>query len=59
METEYMIDIREFCSFHDIEMSFVSSLNQSGLIELKKVNDEEFIEICAVTAVGEIYSFVL
>jgi hypothetical protein len=44
METEYMIDIREFCSFHDIEVSFVISLNHSGLIELKKVNDEEFIE---------------
>jgi hypothetical protein len=44
METEYMIDIREFCSFHNIEVSFVISLNQSGLIELKKVNDAEFIE---------------
>jgi hypothetical protein len=44
METEYMIDIREFCSFHNIEVSFVISLNQSGLIELKKVNDTEFIE---------------
>jgi chaperone modulatory protein CbpM len=44
METEYMIDIREFCSIHDIEVSFVISLNQSGLIELKKVNDAEFIE---------------
>jgi hypothetical protein len=44
METEYMIDIREFCSIHDIEVSFVISLNQSGLIELKKVDDGEFIE---------------
>jgi hypothetical protein len=44
METEYLIAVDEFCSIHKIEISFVSSLSQSGLIELKKVNDAEFIE---------------
>jgi hypothetical protein len=44
METEYLIAIDEFCSIHKIEISFISSLSQSGLIELKKVNDAEFIE---------------
>lgn len=44
METEYLIAIEEFCSIHNIEISFVSSLSQSGLIELKKVNDADFIE---------------
>jgi hypothetical protein len=45
METEYLIAIEEFCSFHNIELSFISSLSQSGLIEVKKVNDADFIEI--------------
>lgn len=44
METEYLIAVTEFCSNNNIEISFVSSLNQSGLIELKKVNDADFIE---------------
>lgn len=44
METEYLIAVDEFCSIHEIEISFVSSLSQSGLIELKKVNDADFIE---------------
>lgn len=44
METEYLIAIDEFCSVHNIENSFVISLNQSGLIQLKKINDADFIE---------------
>jgi hypothetical protein len=44
METEYLIAIDEFCSVHDIEISFVISLSHSGLIQLKKVNDADFIE---------------
>ncbi len=45
METAYLIAIQEFCSIHNIETKFVSALSQSGLIELKKVNDADFIEI--------------
>jgi hypothetical protein len=44
MENEYLIAIDEFCSVHRIEVSFVSQLNENGLIELKKVNDSQFIE---------------
>lgn len=44
METEDLIAVDEFCSIHEIEISFISSLSQSGLIELKKVNDADFIE---------------
>jgi hypothetical protein len=43
METEYLIAVEEFCSNNNIEISFISSLSQSGLIELKKVNDADFI----------------
>ena len=44
MDTEYLIAVDDFCSIHEIEISFVSSLSKSGLIELKKVNDTDFIE---------------
>jgi hypothetical protein len=44
METEYLIAIDEFCSSHNIEISFVSSLQQSGLIEITTIKDSAFIE---------------
>jgi MerR HTH family regulatory protein len=44
METEYMIAIDEFCSSHNIEISFVSSLQQSGLIQITTIKDSAFIE---------------
>jgi molybdopterin-guanine dinucleotide biosynthesis protein A len=45
MQTEYLIAIDEFCAIHDIEISFISSLQQTGLIEITKKNDTEFIDI--------------
>lgn len=45
METEYLISVDEFCANHNIEISFVSLLQQSGLIELTTVEEEGFIEV--------------
>jgi hypothetical protein len=44
METEYLIAIDEFCSSHNIEISFISSLQQSGLIEITTIKESAFIE---------------
>jgi chaperone modulatory protein CbpM len=44
METEYLIAIDEFCARHNIEISFVSSLQQSGLIEITTIKEAGFIE---------------
>ena len=44
METEYLIAIDEFCSNHKIDLSFISSLHQSGLIEITSIEETEFIE---------------
>jgi hypothetical protein len=44
METEYLIAIDEFCISHNIEISFVSSLQQSGLIEITTRKNSTFIE---------------
>jgi len=43
METEYLVAIDEFCTSHNIEISFISSLKQSGLIEIVSVKDSDFI----------------
>jgi len=44
METEYLIAIEEFCTSHNIEISFISSLQQSGLIEITTKQESSFIE---------------
>ena len=44
METEYLIAIDEFCTSHNIEISFISSLQQSGLIEITTKKESSFIE---------------
>jgi hypothetical protein len=44
METEYLIAIDEFCTSHNIEISFISSLQQSGLIEVTTIKEAGYIE---------------
>jgi chaperone modulatory protein CbpM len=44
MQTEYLIALDEFCANHNIEISFVSSLHQTGLIEIKTVKETVFID---------------
>jgi hypothetical protein len=44
MRTLKYIAIDEFCINHQIEISFVSSLQQTGLIEITTINETEFID---------------
>jgi hypothetical protein len=44
METGYLIAIDEFCSNHNIEISFINSLQQSGLIEITTIEESAFIQ---------------
>jgi len=44
MGTEYLIAVDEFCESHNIEISFISSLHQSGLIEITTIKNSGFIE---------------
>jgi hypothetical protein len=45
MDEKYLVAIDEFCASHKIEISFISSLHESGLIELKTISESEFIEV--------------
>jgi len=45
MQTEYLIAIDEFCAVQDIEDSFISALQQNGLIEITNVKEKGFIDI--------------
>ena len=44
MQTDYLIDIDEFCANHNIEISFISSLEQTGLIKIKTIKETGFID---------------
>ena len=44
MQREYLIAVEEFCACHDIEISFVNSLQQTGLIETTTIEGGWFID---------------
>ncbi len=44
MQTENLIAVSEFCINHNIEISFISSLQQTGLIEIYTIKETEFID---------------
>lgn len=44
MQSENLIPVNEFCYNHNIEISFISSLQQTGLIEITKVEETGFLD---------------
>jgi len=44
MGTNYLIAVDEFCANHNIEISFISSLQQTGLIEITTIKETGFID---------------
>ena len=45
MQKEYLIAIDEFCTIHNIEISFISSLQQTGLIEIRTIKESSYIDL--------------
>ncbi len=43
MQTEILISADEFCASHHIEISFIKSLQETGLIEMTVTEDAKFI----------------
>jgi len=44
MQTEYLIALDKFCANHNIEISFISSLQQTGLVEITTIKETGFID---------------
>lgn len=44
MDHKEYISIAEFCKCHHIQYSFIHSLNEYGLVEIKEIEEDEFIE---------------
>lgn len=45
MQTEEMIPASEFCIHHNIQLSFISSLQQSGLIEIIQQSEQVYVPL--------------
>ncbi len=43
MQTKNLIPVNEFCVHHHVEFSFISSLQECGLIEVERKQDSVFI----------------
>ena len=44
MQKEYLIAVDEFCANHNIEISFITSLQKNGLIEVTTIKETGFID---------------
>jgi hypothetical protein len=44
MQKNYLIAVDEFCANHNIEISFISTLQQNGLIEITTIKETGFID---------------
>ena len=45
MEKEEMIPANEFCIHHNVELSFIYSLNESGLITTTTIEEQVFVPL--------------
>lgn len=44
MQTDQLIPIEVFCTSHQIELSFIRSLHESGLIRITIVEENSFVD---------------
>lgn len=45
MEQDELIPVNDFCTYHNIEYSFIDSLENSGLISVTSVQQSTFIPL--------------
>jgi len=44
MPTETLVSVNQFCVYHQVDFSFINSLQEFGLIEIVADQEEEFIQ---------------
>jgi hypothetical protein len=54
MKKGNMIPANEFCAFHNIEISFLNSLQEAGLIEITTIRETEYIRESQLTELEKI-----
>jgi hypothetical protein len=54
MKKGNMIPANEFCAYHNIEISFLNSLQEAGLIEITTIRETEYIRESQLTELEKI-----
>ena len=57
MRKEHLISAIEFCTNHEIEISFISSLHETGLIEIIQIEETEYIDESQLVQLERIVRF--
>jgi len=57
MKKDNLIPIKEFCINHKIELSFISSLQQTGLIEIITIEESWYIDANQLRQLEKIVHF--
>ncbi len=45
MKTEYLISLDDFCASHNIEVSFIRSLHETGLVDITLIEEVSFLNL--------------
>ncbi len=43
MKTEHLVAVSEFCVYHNVDNTFIHSLQQAGLVSITMVKEDNFI----------------
>lgn len=54
MQTANMIPVDEFCIHHNIELSFIYSLQDSGLLQITRMEQKFFVTACQLPQLEKI-----
>jgi chaperone modulatory protein CbpM len=54
MEQEQLVPLNEVCLYHEVEFSFVQSLEEVGLITIKLVSEAPFIALKQVRSLEQL-----
>jgi len=44
MQKNRLIALNEFCNIHNIEISFISSLQKNGLVKITTIKERQFVD---------------
>ena len=57
MQTENLIALKAFCNSHNIGISFIHSLQQTGLVDIITIQESAFIEVDQLPVIEKIVRF--
>ncbi len=57
MQTDNLIAVKDFCINHKIEITFIRSLQQTGLVEITTIEETEFIDVDQLQQLEKIVRF--